>query len=186
MRSTGLVYTRGDDLEYKLVTSSSKKINNEELIVYNVESICDFINICRPNQINLEGLSFGSASSSKDILAGNFWTLRVEIHKRFDIPVNIIPVLTWRSPLFDKAERQQHKAYEKQLKELKASIKGIKSRKDKQAILAENNEIVNNANIKYLTWKKLPANIASQFEDVGLDKGGYDLTDAYFLAKHSI
>lgn len=185
MRCTGLSFIDGDKFEYKLVKTDAKKLNNEELLIHTANEVIDFIKKYNPDKIGLEGLSFGSLSGSKDILAGNFWYIRTEIFRQLGYHVDIIPVLTWRSPLFNKEERKVLKEYSVKMKELKAELKLIKSLKEKNLFNLDNIEIIRNADIKYLTWMKLPDNIRSVLEaEVGFDKGGADLTDAYFIAKY--
>ena len=185
LRSTGLVCIKQDQFDYKLVTSDSKKINDEKLLIYNWNEIEQFINKNRPTYIAIEGLSFGSLSSSKDILAGNFWYVRTKIAELYpDVIVDIIPVLTWRSPLFNKQERLELKENTKKFKELKVLIKEVKFKEEKNKILLDNEMIIERSNIKYLTWEKLPEPIKSKFHKIGFNKGGFDLTDAYFIAKY--
>lgn len=185
MRSTALVAMDDDgSINYKLVISDSKKINDEQLLMYNAIEIVDFINKHKPKYVGLEGLSFGSISGSKDIIAGNFWYVRTQIYQHCDVELEIIPVLTWRSPLFDKEERKTLKENDKLVKQLKKDMKEIKSKTEKSRILKENEELILKASIKYLTWEKLPVNIRNMFQEVGFTKGCFDLTDAYFIANH--
>lgn len=182
LRSTGLVFLNQDQIEYKLITSDAKKLNGEELLLYNIKEILEFIDYHRPKYIGLEGLSFGSVSSSKDILAGNFWYLRTMIYQNYVTP-EIIPVLTWRCPLFNKEERAELKCNMGLLNELKKQL--IKLPKDeKKQLLLDNELLIERANIKYVTWEKLPEPIKSDFEKIGFSKGGFDLTDAYFIADY--
>jgi hypothetical protein len=184
LRSTGLVCVDNSNFDYKLIVTDPKKLNDEELIAYNWTLIELFITKHNPTHIAIEGLSFNSLSSSKDLLAGNFWYIRTRLFASYpEIKVDIIPVLTWRSPLFNKEERKSLKECDKKVKDLKKLMKTMT--KDQKAECAiENKEIIQGANIKYLTWMKLPDIIKSEFHKVGFTKGGFDLTDAYFLAKH--
>jgi len=184
LRSTGLVALQDNRiLEYDVITSDAKKLNKEELLIFNSLKIMDFIDKYQPDKIGLEGLSFGSISSSKDILAGNFWKLRTDIFKA-GYPIDIIAVLTWRSSLFNKEERKLLKENSKKLKLLRKEWKLITDKVEKTQILKDNNELILNSNIKWLTWLKLPANIREEFEKVGFSKGGADLCDAYFIARY--
>jgi hypothetical protein len=180
LRSTGLVFLNQDHIEYKLITSDAKKLNDEELLLYNIKEILAFIDYHRPKYIGLEGLSFGSVSSSKDILAGNFWCLRTAIYEKLTTP-DIIPVLTWRSKLFDKVERAELKRNMELVKELKKEVAKL-PKEEKKQLLLDNELLIERANIKYVTWEKLPEPIKSDFHKVGFTKGGFDLTDAYFIA----
>jgi hypothetical protein len=184
LRSTALVNIKGNDVSYKLVTPSSKVYNDEELLLYNQREIRQYIKICVPDKIALEGLSFGSLSGSKDILAGNFWMIRTMIKQEFpDIELTIVPVLTWRSPLFTKEERKELKDNTEKVKLLKLEIAKL-PKEDKQATLLQNEELIHRANIKYLTWLKVPEPHKSEFQKVGFNKGTFDLVDGYFLARH--
>ena len=185
LRSTGLVYLNDNEFDYRLIVTDSKKLNDEELLIHNTNEILKFINKYEPEYIALEGLSFGSVSSSKDIIAGNFWHLRTELFKNWSgkSKIEIIPVLTWRSPLFDKDERKLLKENTKELAVRKKALVG-KSKEEKKIFTEENAELTLKSNIKYLTWCKLPEPIKNTFKEVGFTKGGFDLTDAYFIAKH--
>lgn len=184
LRSTGLVCLDGNDVtNYTIINPDPKKYNDESLLIYNSYQICDFVKQLKPDVVALEGLSFGSLTGSKDILAGNFWNLRIGL-KHLGYKTQIIPVLTWRSPLFTKEERKKHKEDTKLAKEWKAKVKGIKSTNARKEILAGTEQIFLDADIKNLTFRKLPATIQDMFMEFGLDKGAYDLTDAYFIAKH--
>jgi hypothetical protein len=183
LRSTGLVCIDGDEVSYKLVTPDIKKYNDTDLLIYDSNEICDFVMEMKPDVVALEGLSFGSLTGSKDILAGNFWYLKVRLSQIGYNP-QIVPVLTWRSPLFTKDERKKHKEDTKLVKEWKVKVKDIKgnARKD---ILAGTEQLFFDADIKHLTFQKLPVNVRIMFENaVGLNSGVYDLSDAYFIANH--
>lgn len=184
LRSTGLVFINKDTVIYKLISSDSKNLNDEELLIYNSYQICKFIKECNPTHIGLEGLSFGSISASKDILAGNFWHLRAEICILFpDIIVDIVPVLSWRSKLFNKEERTLLKENMGKVKALKEEMKNF-SKEDKKKLVLDNEELILNSDIKYVTWKKVPEPYKSEFEKIGFRKGAYDLSDAYHIAKY--
>ena len=185
LRSSCIVYLSDNEFEYRLITSDSKKLNDEELLIYNSNEILKFINRFEPDYIALEGLSFGSISSSKDIIAGNFWHLRTQLFKNWSgkSKIEIVPVLSWRSPLFNKEERASLKENTKKMNTLKKSMVG-KTREEKKALAVLNSELVLKTNIKYLTWEKLPEQLKTEFDKVGFTKGGFDCTDAYFIAKH--
>lgn len=183
LRSTGLVYINQDQIDYRLITSDSKKLNDEELLLYNIREILSFVSKYEPDYIGLEGLSFGSISSSKDILAGNFWFLRTQLYTNYNSIVEIIPVLTWRSKLFNKEERAELKENDKKVKELKKIITKA-PKEEKKQLLLDNEHLIEKANVKYVTWEKLPEPIKTDFHNIGFTKGGFDLTDAYFIANH--
>lgn len=177
LRSAGLCFNN----EFKLIQIT--KLNDEELLIEISNQICSFIHKCKPNEINIEGLSFNSISGSKDIIAGNFWYLRCRIHCEFpDIPINIIPVTQWRNPLFTKEERKQLKENVKILKENKISLKGLIGEERKEAQL-KNKELELNASIKYNTFLKLPDDIKNIINNITQDEGRWDLTDAYWISR---
>jgi hypothetical protein len=185
LRSTGLVYMgKNGEVKYKLVMSDSKNLNDEELLIYNAHEIYKFIKKCNPSKIALEGLSFNSVSSSKDIIAGNFWYLRAELCKLCpDIEVEIVPVLTWRSKLFNKEERTLLKENNTKVKELKKVLMTLPKEEKTKAVL-ENEQLILNSDIKYVTWAKLPEPYKSEFHKIGIRKGCYDLSDAYHICNH--
>jgi hypothetical protein len=184
LRSTSVVNINKNGVSYHLVTSSSKDLNDEKLLLYNKEKIKNLIELHQPDRIALEGLSFGSISSSKDILAGNFWSIRTMIAESFpDIELIIVPVTVWRSPLLTKEERKQLKQDTADVKELKKQIAKADKETKKNLLLA-NEELILRANIKFLTWLKVPEPLKTEFENFGFNKGCFDLTDGYFLASH--
>lgn len=186
LRSTAVVNINKNGITYKLVTSSSKNLNDEELLLYNQREIRQIIKSCNPDKIALEGLSFGSLSGSKDILAGNFWMIRSMIKQDFpDIKLTIKPVTSWRNKLFTKDERLELKENTIKVKVLKEQIKKM-NKIEKTNILIENEELILRSSIKYLTWLKVPEPLKSEFKYYGFNKGCFDFTDAYFLCKDII
>ena len=184
LRSTGMFI----DGQYKLVQSDPKKLNDEALLVYNAITILDFIKETKPDFINLEGLSLGSVSSSTDMICGNFWYLRTEIFKTHPhLKINIVPVKTWRCPLFSKADNKLFLENNKKLKALKKELEYEKMDfKGKRQFAADNAELILDSNVKYLTWKKLPIEWQDEFYTFGFTKGCFDLTDSYFLSKYGL
>jgi hypothetical protein len=183
LRSTGLFF-KGEYEAFKLITP--KKIDEEELIIKMTSEICDFIDEHKPTKIGLEGLSFNSVSSSKDIIAGNFWYLRATIFQKYpDIKVEIIPVLTWRNPLFSKADNKIFTLDKKLLATTKKEQNYDKmSRAEKLHFAGEYRELILNANIKYLTYLKLPENVKALFSKYSYGDGLFDLTDAYWICDY--
>lgn len=185
LRSTGLVsIDKFDIVTYKLITSDSKNLNDEELLNYNANEIIKYIKEHKIASIGLEGLSFGSISASKDIIAGNFWYLKTRIKLECpEVEVIIVPVLSWRSKLFNKEERKTLKENSASVKLLKKELKSL-SKEDKKKKAIENEQLILNSDIKYVTWLKLPEPYKSQFENIGFKKGCYDLTDAFWICNH--
>lgn len=184
LRSTGLCWNDGHgNVEFKLINN---KQDDEELLYKNTEAILDFLKGKTVTEINIEGLSFGSLSGSKDILAGNFWHLRVKLWEKYShIPINIIPVLTWRSPLFNKEERKAMKEAEKQSKAMKKTLKGLKGNERKKKIEELGGSPDLACDIKYQTFLKLPKDIQEKIIKITDKNGKYDLTDSYFICNHS-
>lgn len=168
---------------HELITPT--KTSSEQRLIDISNSICSFVEQHNPDVIGLEGLSYNSISASKDELAANFWMLRCELHKQFpNIPVKIIQVTEWRDPLFTKVERKQWTADKKQVKELKIQLKLISDKKEKSKILLENEQLILNSNIKYLTWCKLPLEYQTKFKEYGFNNGCFDLVDAFYISEH--
>lgn len=122
LRSTGLVLV-GNEFKHKIVAPSAKQYNDEELLIYNSDTICSFIEQNYPDEFRIESLSLNSISGSKDILWGNYWHLRTEIKKRFpSLVIRTIPVLQWRCAVLSKEEQRQIKECAKLLKQNKTNI----------------------------------------------------------------
>ena len=114
MRSTGLVFTDGNIVKYKLIQS---KLNDEQLLDYNATEIVSFVSENKPDVIVIEELSYNSKSSEKDLIDGNYWHIRTELKKAFpEIEIKIFTVAEWRNPLFNKEERKQWTENKKKLK----------------------------------------------------------------------
>lgn len=162
-RSTALVLTDEGKLEDFLLVCPSKELDNEDLILYQWELVyrfiykyCEFI-----DTINLEGLSFNSVSSSKDLLAGLHWSTRANLKHFLGITANIVPVLSWRAKVLSKEER-------KSISELKI--------KD---------------GLKKAVVDKLPFEVKVRFEDYIRECGFkatslWDLSDAYQLSLYKV
>ena len=184
LRSTGLFI----DDQYKLIQTDPKKVNDEALLIYNANAILDFIKETKPDYINLEGLSLGSISSSMDIICGNFWYLRTEIFKVYpNLKVNIIPVKSWRCPLFSIADNKIFLENNKKMKALKKELAYEKmDYKGKRDFAIEHAELILLSNVKYLTFLKLPFEWQEEFHKISFTKGCFDLTDSFFLSKHGL
>jgi hypothetical protein len=187
LNSTGLVSlsTKSTLLGYALINPDVKKLTNEERLDYNAREVLKFIETYSPDVVGIEDLSYNSISSSKDEIAANFWRVRCEIRRNYpSIDLRIVPVLSWRSPLFNKTERDKLKADTKILKELKTELKGIKDKVLKAEKVLENQDLIQVTNIKYLTFKKLPEDVQFLFEPIGFNKGAFDLSDAYHITDY--
>lgn len=181
MRSTGLTYKNEDELEFDSINPSAKTYNDEALLSYNAKMVCNFIDKYVPDVIVLEGLSHNSISSSKDLIAGNFWHVRIAIKERYLlVPLYIVPVKSWREPLFSKEERKIIAQCTKELKELKKLMKGC-NKAERNDLTLQNESIILGSDIKYQTYLKLPEEIRERLKD---NSAKYDITDSYFIAKH--
>lgn len=187
LRSTGLAYVVDEKLVgFHLV--SNKSLKDEALIFNNVDLICRWVDSHKtgPSVVRIEGLSFGSKSASIDLIAGQHWLLRVELLKRFkDITIDVIPVTSWRSPLFDKDERKRIQDAKKALATSKKNTKGLKGI-DRQVAMVENKELEIAACIKEATWMKLDDEIQDKvLEYLHINdlprEAKYDITDAIML-----
>lgn len=135
---------------------------DEEVLIKNSVDIISFLNWYQPKFINLEGLSFGSLSSSKDILAGNFWYLRVALKQNFpDSNIKIVAVSSWRKYVLTKEF----------VRELKKQ--DLPKGWQKTECLKKLPEDVREKFEKYIHDNKLPK------------KSIFDLTDSYWIATFS-
>lgn len=164
LRNTGLV-TLDKDGNLKDFAIVSNKENEEALIDNNVKDIMSYLINSNTTHIAIEGLSFMSVSSSRDIISGNYWHLRCSIYSlnkncstnKFFLEV--VPVSRWRKFVISK----------ERAKELKAT--GEKKWQKKEVV------------------RKLPLNIKEQFDlyikGNKLKKDSiYDLTDAFWLSNY--
>lgn len=196
LRSTGISHVEEKRItDFFLVKNSD--LNNEELVIDNCEKIINWMKEknASPDVIRVEGLSFNSTSGSKDIIAGQFWCLRCKLIQEFkDAKLEIIPVLTWRSPLFTKEDRLSIKEAGYLIGKGKKKTSGLKGDKLKKAKefneelesnmvklgkksltglkgplrkeIQNSNKILElNASIKERTWLKLDNEIQKQILD---------------------
>lgn len=168
MRSTGICVFDGDKDHFFMVKS---KKNDEELLIENADIICKIIASHNIKKIHLEGLSFNSVSSSKDLIAGNFWYVRTILKQRFpEIEICVIPVQKWRSKILTKEDNKARKIAKDVLKEFS---KGKSKEEIKQFKLL--------SSIKNQTYLKLPETIKNQIDEMTNKDEKYDLTDSYFI-----
>lgn len=169
MRCTGvcILSVEGELIDFGIVSNS--EILDEELLDKNWRDVQKIIKPYKDNisHIVIEGLSFQSASKCRDLIDGNFWSIRHHLWKMFrGTKIEIVPVSRWRK-LVIPIERQR---------ELKELIKwGIVKKNNWQKI-----ECV----------YKLPDDVKEKFEDY-LEKHNYknglfDLTDSYFIGQYIV
>lgn len=181
LRSTGVCVIDNGDPHFHLIKTSDK-LKDETLLRHIWNEIYSIVRQYNKPVIKIEGLSYDSISNSKDIIAGNFWFVKTHLHI-LNHKVQVIPVSEWRNPLFTKEERKLLTENKKLFKQYESECKGI-SRAEKKLLNQQNQELLNNADIKYLTFYKLPDNVKLQIESIASDKSKYDLSDAYFIASH--
>ncbi|NCP97723.1 hypothetical protein GW796_05715 [archaeon] len=187
LRSTGISYVVKNTLiDFSVIKNKTAK--DEDLILDNCNKIINWIKEKNenPDFIRIEGLSFNSISGAKDIITGQFWYLRCKIVQEFpNSKLEIIPVLTWRNPLFNKYERKELAEAKKRLKLLKKSSQGEKGNNRKE-ILLFNKNLELDASIKEKTWLKLNKEIQNKIIDyITYNKYNietkYDITDSIFI-----
>ena len=191
LRSTGIVHLVDQKITNYTIIDLDSSIKDEELFVRNANLVADFVEANLPKLIVIEGFSFGASSGEMDKIHANYWVMRIELWKRgitARIPIEVIPVTSWRSPLFDKAERKVLTEAGKLYKANKIPTKGLKGDERKEA-MAANKILEMAASIKEATLRKLPEEVRDLFatylvmSDRHRDQM-YDLCDAYFLARH--
>jgi len=166
LRSTGVTILdeKQDIVDYIVVSNPEA---GEELIVKNSDDILAFLLKYHPKTINLEGLSFGSKSSSKDIIAGNFWYLRVKIRELLpESELKVVAVSSWRKYVIPKELAAQLKKENKQPKGWQKVVCVDRLPQNVRVLFDE-----------YLKTNRPPKATSKM--------PLYDLTDSYFLALHS-
>ena len=206
LRTTACVLVDVDDFSVKdmlWITSDSKTIHNEELVEYNTQRVLDFAFKYEKDidYIVIEGLSFNSLSSDKDLIAGNFWHLRVELHQLAMWNVGIVPVTAWRKSIIDKNQMADLlsqidiKAIEDSVPEL--DLEGKKPLVIKRLIAKRTKSIktkisaVRKKLVKDFTCNALPFSVKLSIEKYikanKLSMSIFDnFADAYFIAKYRI
>lgn len=196
LRSTGITYFRNGKLTKYTIIDFKPPCNDETLLIANSEAIADFVEECAKTGIDImafERFSFGASSGEKDLIYSNYWMTRVELFRRglsLSFPITDISVNTWRSPLFNKAERTELKEAAARYKNEKIPTKGLKGTARKEA-LAKNKDLATASCIKTATVKKLPDNIREEFEEFirktkRSDTQIFDLTDSFFLGVYML
>lgn len=148
-----------------IITSSSKKYDGEDLLNYNCKLIIDFVKDNNIHIAMIEGLAFNSTSLAKDIIAGNFWNIRLKLYE-LNKEYHIIAPVSWRAKVFSKEQKDALKTYRKE--------NGKYNTRLKDTALECVPDNIQKTMKKYLTDNKLS------------DKFIYDLADAYCIAKHGV
>jgi len=163
-RSTALVCINDEGaLKNFLVIAAPMSVDNEEMLEWQWNEIRFFVRYCETTfgdikGIAIEGLSFNSSSSGKDLLAGLFWYIRTMLYLQ-GYRVGVIPVLAWRSKVIAKDER-----------------KAISALKHKDGI--------KKATVAKLPFE-VKAQFETYIRDHKLKQQAiYDLCDAYFIAQY--
>lgn len=196
LRSSGLTYFRNGKLTKYDIVDFKPPLNHEALLIANSEAIADFVEKCFPTGIDvlaIERFSFGACSGEKDMLYSGYWAVRMELFRRglsLSFPITDISVNTWRSPLFNKAERTELKEAAARYKNEKIPTKGLKGTARKEA-LAKNKDLATASCIKTATVKKLPDDIREEFDEFirktkRSDTQIFDLTDSFFLGVYML
>lgn len=145
-------------MDFEIIQNTT--LEQEDLIIYNSNKIIEFIKRFDVYGVAIEGLSFMSKSSFRDLICGNFWNLRCSIRSyNENIFIGIIPVLTWRNRILSKEER-------KEVCKIKDGLK--------ISVVNKLPLYVKDSFLKYIEKNNLP------------EKSIYDLSDAYFIAQHRI
>ena len=170
LRSTGVVSLDAKGkLKHYTVIAPPKEMKQEILLLHQLRCLEGWAAIQNTRMdFALEGLSFGAVGSSKDLQAGLFWAMRLQLMMNYpDSLVGVVPVTSWRAKVLTPEEQK------------KAKLSG----KD---------------GLKKATVEKLPSEVWDAFTSylqahearLRLAKGSswkeclYDLTDAYFLARY--
>lgn len=162
-RSTAVVAIDKKGNLKDFVVIAVKEYDQEALIAEQWSKLNLFLCPPRPiHAIAIEGLSFNSVGAGKDLLAGLFWYIRTRLYLEYgNVPVGIIPVLSWRCKVLNKEEQK--------------SIRALKLKDGlKKAVVA-----------------KLPFEVKARFEEYirvnGFKKEAiYDLADAYHLSVYRL
>ena len=158
----------GKFLDCIVLTSIASKYDAEDLLIYNYSTIFNFIND-KQSIVMIEGLAFNSTSLAKDIIAGNFWNIRLGLYKE-EIEYHIVAPASWRAKVFPSEVKERLKNDRKE-----ANVAGIAGSKlIKEAALSIVPDNIKKEFKKYLTDNKLNV------------KFMYDLADAYCIAKHGV
>ena len=164
-RSTGLVLLDqdGELRDFRLICPSMT-LDGTELVQYQVKQYCKFLHnnsldLNPPTVALIEGLSFGSIGSAKDILAGLNWCFRFVSLEHYKFFLGIVTVSQWRSKVLTKEEQKLAKASGKD---------GLK-----KFVVDKLPDDVREVFVEYVKTKG--------FKKESL----YDLADAFFLARHA-
>jgi len=159
LRSSGYVVLDYDNniVDFGIIETTAKEFpDHEDLIIYLRNRISGIIFQYGIDQFVIEGLSFNSKSSTKDVISGAYWAIRTLVKEyHANVLIGSIPVMTWRSKTINKDEKEFAKKFCRD-------------------------------NLKNAVFKKLPDEIQKMFllyvENKGLKiTAVFDLADAYFL-----
>lgn len=151
-----------------VITSSAQEYNNEDLLLYNQKCLDKFIGKDKDIIVMIEGLAFNSTSLAKDIIAGNFWNIRLGLYAK-NIEYHIVAPASWRANVFSKELKEKIKNDRKECKDNGKSYAGIKEaalscvpKKDQETFKS------------YLTSNKYSAKFL------------FDLSDAWCMASYGV
>lgn len=164
----------GKFLECKIITSTPREYEAEDLLLYNCNNVISFVSnncndISSDTIVIIEGLAFNSTSLAKDIIAGNFWHIRFALYMK-EVEYHIVAPASWRAKVFTQEVKVKLKSDKKE-----AKITGGKGNNlIKEAALSMVPLDVQKLFKKYLTDNKLNGKFI------------YDLADAYCIAMHGV
>jgi hypothetical protein len=150
----------------KVITSNAKTLDNEDLLIYNRNEILTFCGNSNNLIIIIEGLAFNSPSLAKDIIAGNFWSIKLKLYEN-GTEYHTVPPVSWRAKVFSKEQKEELKSFKKE----NSGKSGLK--------------------VKEVALSCVPNNVISEFKKYLTDnklnvKFLYDLADAYCIAKYGV
>lgn len=153
----------------KVVTSD---YTGEDLLIHNKNEVSSLIDDKENTIVFIEALSFNSASSTRDIMSGNFWYVKASLYE-YGIETYSIEPASWRSKVFTKEVKEWSKDLRKELRD--SGIKGVRYKQVlKDAALKMVPDDVQILFKEYLTTNKIYAKFI------------YDLADAYCIATHGV
>jgi len=180
LRSAGMVILDKDGRVVDCMVTSNKDDINEALIKKNTNDIIQFIEGLDIDTIAIEGLSFASISSSKDIIAGNMWYLRCMLTNIYNFDLHIVPVSRWRSKVISP-ERTKELKRELGVEEVKKNKKGKETKRIKMPKNWQKNECLSCLPIDLkLLFKNYVESAKLKKEAI------FDLTDAFWLGQFII
>ena len=191
LRKSGVVVLddNGNLKSLEVIDSTNKKLKDEDLLLNNKLAIKNLLEELSSKYtikcIFLEGLSYNSVSSSKDLIGANYWLSMIEM-KILDIKYVVIPPKSWQKIIATKekllpiVEKFPIKRANKKEKLTKEEVK-----------LNTKHKAETRKELKNLILNSIPENIRIQITEYiennkKVEDFKYDLADAYFITKLSM